>query len=83
MKKNYERFWEFFSDIEISEEFKDLINKLISINPSQRLEIKQILEHPWLKKYNKQKNNDRSVNNNIEDDSIDEDIINEFKSRKV
>ena len=83
VKKNYERFWEFFSDIEISEEFKDLINKLISINPSQRLEIKQILEHPWLKKYDKQKNNDKNDRNEVEDDSIDEDIINEFKSRKV
>ena len=84
IKKNYERFWEFFSDIEISEEFKDLINKLININPSQRLDIEQILEHPWIKKYNKEKNNDKSDNDEIEDEenSIDEEIINEFKSRK-
>ena len=57
---------------------------MININPSQRLDIEQILEHPWIKKYNKEKNNDKSDNDEIEDEenSIDEEIINEFKSRK-
>ena len=56
IKKNYNRFWEYFNVIEISDEFKDLINGLICITPSQRFNIEQILEHPWLKKYMKEEN---------------------------
>ena len=81
IKKNYERFWEFFNNIEISDEFKDLINNLIGLNPSQRFTIDQILEHPWMKKYNKEINtNDQKA---LENNDIDQDVINEFNSRKV
>ena len=81
IKKNYERFWEFFNNIEISDEFKDLINNLIGLNPSQRFTIDQILEHPWIKKYNKEINtNDQKA---LENNDIDQDVINEFNSRKV
>lgn len=81
IKKNYERFWEFFNNIEISDEFKDLINNLIGLNPSQRFTIEQILEHPWIKKYNKEINtNDQKA---LENNDIDQDVINEFNSRKV
>ena len=81
IKKNYERFWEFFNNIEISDEFKDLINNLIGLNPSQRFTIDQILEHPWIKKYNKEINtNDQKA---LENNDIDHDVINEFNSRKV
>ena len=81
IKKNYERFWEFFNNIEISDEFKDLINNLIGLNPSQRFTIDQILEHPWIKKYNKEINiNDKNA---LENNDIDQDVINEFNSRKV
>ena len=81
IKKNYERFWEFFNSIEISDEFKDLINNLIGLNPAQRFNIEQILEHPWIKKYNKEINiNGKNV---YEIMDIDQDVINEFNSRKV
>lgn len=81
IKKNYERFWEFFNNIEISDEFKDLINNLIGLNPSQRFTIDQILEHPWIKKYNKEINtNDQKA---LENNDIDQDVFNEFNSRKV
>ena len=81
IKKNYERFWEFFNNIEISDEFKDLINNLIGLNPSQRFTIDQILEHPWIKKYKKEINtNDQKA---LENNDIDQDVINEFNSRKV
>eukprot|EP00300_Choanocystis_sp_HF-7_P005770 c14261_g2_i1.p1 GENE.c14261_g2_i1~~c14261_g2_i1.p1 ORF type:complete len:141 (+),score=35.33 c14261_g2_i1:122-544(+) len=32
----------------ISEEAKDLISKLLEVNPRKRLTIKQALEHPWI-----------------------------------
>ena len=84
VKKNYERFWDFFNIIEISEEFKDLINNLINLNPSQRLDIEQILNHPWIKKYIKDKNNDiNNIENENINDLIDQDVVNEFNSRKV
>lgn len=75
IKKDYDRFWEYINQVETSDEFKDLINNLINITPSQRLEISQILEHPWVLKYaNGENNNDNNLGN--------EDVIKELKSRK-
>ena len=83
IKKKYDKFWEFFNYIEISGEFKDLINNLISVTPSQRLSIDKILSHPWLVKNlginNIIQNNDLSKNNN---EIIDQELIEEFNSRK-
>lgn len=84
IKKKYERFWEFFDSIEISEEFKDLINNLICITPSQRLSIEQILAHPWLTKNLGQ--NYISQNNElcklVNNDFIDQAVFDELNSRK-
>ena len=84
IKKNYSRFWEYFNDIEISEEFQDLINNLICITPSQRLNIEQILEHPWFKKYITEIHSDKD-NKIIEmkNNYVDEEVISEFNSRKI
>ncbi len=35
--------------VEISEESKDLIKKLLVLNPQDRLSIPEILAHPWVK----------------------------------
>ena len=35
--------------VELSEESKDLIRKLLVVNPSDRLSIPEILAHPWIK----------------------------------
>lgn len=35
--------------VEISEESKDLIKKLLVLNPADRLSIPEILAHPWVK----------------------------------
>ena len=80
IKKNYTKFWEHFSYIEISDEFKDLINKLICFTPIQRPDIDKVLEHPWLKKYI----NISNKNNKIEigDNFVDDDVFKEFNSRK-
>ena len=37
----------------ISEEVKDLVTKILQINPSNRISIEGILEHPWVKRYSK------------------------------
>ena len=74
VKKNYKRYWEYFNFVDISEEFKDLINKLICVTPAQRLGLNEILEHPWVRKYNR-------INCENEMD-IDKDVIDEFNKRK-
>ena len=74
VKKNYKRYWEYFNFVDISEEFKDLINKLICVTPAQRLGLNEILEHPWVRKYNR-------INCEHEMD-IDKDVIDEFNKRK-
>ena len=35
----------------VSTEFKDLIKKLLIINPESRLSVKDALEHPFFKKF--------------------------------
>ena len=83
VKKNYSRFWENFSSIELSDEFKDLINNLICLNPTQRLDIDKILEHPWIKKYTRINYSDNYTQADFERDFYEQDIIDEFNSRKI
>ena len=40
----------FPSNIEVSDEAKNLLNKIIVIKPSKRISLEDILNHPWLKK---------------------------------
>ena len=78
IKGRFNKFWEFFNHIDISNEFKDLINSLISITPSKRLSTDEILKHPWLIKHlGLNYNNDNSQNN-----LFDKEIMDEFNSRK-
>ena len=72
------KFWEFFNHIDISNEFKDLINSLISITPSKRLSTDEILKHPWLIKHLGLNDN----NDNYQNKLFDKEIIDEFNSRK-
>lgn len=84
IKKNYRRYWEYFNYIEISDEFKDLINNLICVTPSQRLSLDEILEHPWIKKYTMiDFGNEIKSQAEFENFYMDKDVIDEFNSRKV
>lgn len=40
---------EFGFPVEISEESKDLIKKMLLLDPAERLSIPEILSHPWVK----------------------------------
>ena len=87
IKGRYRQFWEFFSDVDISEEFKDLINNLLSLNPSKRLSIDEILNHPWILKqlginYKEENADHLTLNESFNDDIFDQEIFDEFKSRK-
>ena len=74
IKGRFNQFWEFFNHINISDEFKNLINSLISLTPAKRLSIDEILKHPWLIK-------NMGINYN-DSENIDKEVINEFTSRK-
>ena len=41
---------------DVSNELKDLLNKILEVNPNKRISIDDILKHPWL--------NDDNINNN-------------------
>jgi serine/threonine protein kinase len=44
------KFWEIHSsqnEAEFSEEYKDLINQLLAYQPTHRLSISEIKQHPW------------------------------------
>ena len=35
---------------EVPEKVRDLINKMLTINPKKRITMEQVLSHPWLEK---------------------------------
>lgn len=72
--KKYKKFWDEFPDINVSEDLKDLINRLICVDPSKRLSIDEILKHSWLV-------NNLSINEGREN-SFYEKYIKEFESKK-
>ena len=66
--------------VEISKESKDLIQKLLVLNPADRLSIPEVLAHPWVKedddeeeedeegeeKEEREKEEKKKKNNNLE-----------------
>ena len=75
IKGRYYKFWEFFNNIDISDEFKDLINHLLSLNPLKRLSTEEILKHAWIVKH-------LGLNYNERDDNFDKEIIEELEKKK-
>lgn len=56
VKETYKRIknidFSYPSNIYISEDAKDIINKLLKLNPSERLKIEEIKQHPFMTKMN-------------------------------
>ena len=55
----------------ISNSCKDLIQKLLNMNPQKRLKIKDILEHPFIKKHSKKFLSNKQLTNSINEDKIE------------
>jgi len=55
----------------ISNSCKDLIQKLLNMNPQKRLKIKDILEHPFIKKHSKKFLSNKQLTNSINKDKIE------------
>ena len=55
----YKTFWNIYLDkgYNLSKKFKDLYQQLVAYDPSKRLDLDKILEHPWLEEVNDLKNN--------------------------
>ena len=70
----------------ISNSCKDLIKKLLNINPQKRLKIKDILDHPFIKKYSMKLNHKKKVsivtNVEYEFENINEKIINKSNLKR-
>ena len=86
IKGRFPKFWENFNDIDISDEFKDLINRLISLNPAKRLTIDEIIKHPWIIKnvgvIPTEQKNSLSEESDYINELYDKEIIDEFISRE-
>jgi serine/threonine protein kinase len=55
----------------VSEEVKDLLIKILQINPADRLSLEGILEHPWMVKYSKLKKlNELSYKTNYKEKAL-------------
>ena len=56
IEKNYELFWKTIETskpgLEISNEFKDILEKIVSYNPDERPSIEEILKAPWMNEIN-------------------------------
>lgn len=50
-KKNYNLFWKAHEQAKkYEDDFKDLVNKMVTFDPKERITSEKILEHPWLSK---------------------------------
>jgi len=48
-ENRYDTFWASFENIcDFPEDFKDLINNMLQLNPLQRLSMADIVGHPWM-----------------------------------
>ena len=54
----------------ISNSCRDLIQKLLDMNPQKRLKIKDILEHPFIKKHSKKYSFNKKLSASINEDKI-------------
>lgn len=79
-KNKFDEYWEYFNKYNLSEEFKDLISKLLCFDPNKRLSVDEILKHKWIEN-NLEKNFDN--NGNLIENFDDNDYFkNELKLRK-
>ena len=44
-----DKFWSELTHLQLSDEFKDLISRMIEYNEEHRLTLADILAHPWMK----------------------------------
>lgn len=49
VKGDYDTYWSRTGGKDLSNEFKDLIVKMFSYDPSKRPTVKEIADHPWMK----------------------------------
>ena len=47
--KDYKSYWNIMSSLNLSEDFKDLYQKIMALKPSERPKFDEILDHPFLK----------------------------------
>jgi serine/threonine protein kinase len=60
------KFWELFVKLDISDDMKDLFNRIFDVDPKQRIKMEEILDHVWLDE---------------EDDDDEEGFFTEMRSR--
>ena len=64
----------------LSNEAKDIICKLLKVNPSERIKLNEIKKHPWFNLYNPKNNYFLGIDTNKIIMPIDEEIINDMKN---
>jgi serine/threonine protein kinase len=45
-----DEYWEIMDGQSLSEDFKDLVLKMLSYDPASRPTIEEVQKHPWMKK---------------------------------
>ena len=90
MKKDFNGFWKkceqkMSNNIGISNEFKDLFEKMVCYQPKERININDIKGHPWLKELikNIDNNQDEKVNFNKNNSTSDNKKLFSPKKNKV
>lgn len=47
VNNRWEQFWEVHSDANLSKDFIDMLSKMLCLDPTERLTIQEIKDHPW------------------------------------
>lgn len=71
IEKNYVQYWnsEAFSELNLSQDFKDLVVRMLAFDPNERPTIDEILQSTWM----------QGINNQIE--AVEQEVSNELHQR--
>jgi len=62
VRKDYKKYWAKTAGESLSADFKDLMQKMLSYDPSERPTVKELINHPWMRTRVDNKNGRRVIN---------------------
>jgi len=49
IRKDYPKYWAKTAGSSLSEDFKDLMQKMLAYDPSERPTVEELVSHPWMR----------------------------------
>jgi len=67
IERNFTKYWAKTAGETLSADFKDLMQKMLSYDPSERPTVKELVNHPWMRTPVDSKNAFKIINKSIKE----------------